>query len=82
MIKLIYFGSFKQELGTSSEELAWDGGTTTDLLCLLTSRGEAWQKALAADKIFRIVVDKVIHDKAVEIKDGAQVALLPPVTGG
>lgn len=82
MIKLIYFGNLKQELGATSEELPWNGGTTTDLLNLLKSRGDIWQNALSADKIFRIVVDKVIHTEEVEIKDGAEVALLPPVTGG
>lgn len=82
MIKLIYFGTLKQELGMASEDLPWQGGTSTDLINLLKSRGDVWQNALAPHKIFRVVVNKVISEHEVTIADGAEVALLPPVTGG
>lgn len=83
MIYIQYFGPLATELGTRAETLPWNnGGTTETLLSVLRSRNERWKKALAADKIFKLVVEKKICHDLVDIPDGAVVAILPPVTGG
>ena len=83
MIYIQYFGPLATELGTRAETLPWNnGGTTETLLSVLRSRNERWKKALAADKIFKLVVEKQICHDLVDIPDGAVVAILPPVTGG
>ncbi len=82
MIKILYFGVLKQQLATAQEEIAWPGGSGSDLLALLHARGGEWQTALAADKIFRLVINKKISAWSDHIPDGAEVGLLPPVTGG
>lgn len=81
-IEILYFGVLKQHLGTEKETLPWQGGNGSDLLELLCGRGEEWQDALERTKIFRIVINKQISSWDTEIPDGAEVALLPPVTGG
>ncbi|MBP6115255.1 MAG: MoaD/ThiS family protein [Neisseriaceae bacterium] len=82
MIHLIYFGVLKQQLGLAQESLDWPGGTRDELLALLRGRGHDWAEALAPERIFRLVVNKQITQGNVSIPHGAEVALLPPVTGG
>ncbi|ALH95725.1 MoaD/ThiS family protein [Acinetobacter equi] len=83
MIYIQYFGPLATELGTRAETLPWNnGGTTETLLTVLRSRNERWKKALAEEKIFKLVVEKRICHDLVNIPDGAEVAILPPVTGG
>ena len=82
MITILYFGVLKQRLGVAQEQVAWEGGTGRELLHLLQRRGGAWTEALEEDRIFRLAVDKQIVGWDVRIPDGAEVGLLPPVTGG
>lgn len=83
MIYIQYFGPLATELGTRTESLPWEnGGTTESLLQLLRSRNSRWETALAEDKVFKLVVQKQICHQITIIPDGAEVAILPPVTGG
>ncbi|MDO5073523.1 Sulfur carrier protein moaD [Neisseria animaloris] len=82
MITILYFGVLKQHLNTTREQIDWQGGTGRTLLACLQARGSEWENALAQDKIFRLVIDKKISGWDDEIPDGAEVGLLPPVTGG
>lgn len=82
MIRILYFGFLREALGRDSETLAWDGGDSDALLALLRARGDDWAFALAPDKVFRVVVDREVRRGVVAIPDGAEVGILPPVTGG
>lgn len=82
MITILYFGVLKQRLNTAQEQIDWRGGSGHDLLMLLQARGGEWASALAADKIFRLVINKKISAWSDAVPDGAEVGLLPPVTGG
>jgi molybdopterin converting factor small subunit len=82
MIRILYFGVLKQTLGRAEESLEWSGGQSGDLLALLRARGADWAEALAPGKVFRLVVDQQIVRGEVAIADGAEVGILPPVTGG
>jgi len=82
MIRILYFGVLKQTLGRAEESLEWSGGQSGDLLALLRARGADWAEALAPGKVFRLVVDQQIVRGEVTIADGAEVGILPPVTGG
>ena len=83
MIYIQYFGPLASELGTRVETLPWEnGGTTETLIQLLRARNKRWYDALAADKIFKLVVDKKICHQTTMIPDGVEVGILPPVTGG
>lgn len=82
MITVLYLGHLSDLFGQSTEQLAWTGGTTEDLLTLLKSRGEPWLSALQPNKIFRIAVNKMIQHDTADILDGAEIGILPPVTGG
>jgi molybdopterin converting factor small subunit len=82
MIRVLYFGVLKEKLGCDQEMLEWNGGSTADLLTRLRDRGAEWAEALAPGKVFRLVVDQRIVRGDAEIADGAEVGILPPVTGG
>ena len=83
MIYIKYFGPLANEVGAHTETLPWDkGGDTETLLTLLRARNSRWANALACDKIFKLVVQKQICHEVVDIPDGAEVGVLPPVTGG
>lgn len=83
MIYIKYFGALAAELGTRLETLPWENGGDTDtLISLLRSRNERWNRALTQNKIYKIVVQKEICHQVTNIPDGAEVAILPPVTGG
>lgn len=82
MINITYFGVLKSILNVTQEDFEWESGTTLDLIYRLRQRGDVWYNALAAGKVFRVVVNDVICYEATPIHKGDRVALLPPVTGG
>ena len=81
-IRILYFGRLKDALGHVDETLDWAGGTTGQLLAQLRGRGEAWAGALAEGQVFRLVVNQQIVRGDADIPAGAEVGILPPVTGG
>ncbi|MDC7716669.1 MoaD/ThiS family protein [Vogesella sp. DC21W] len=81
-IRILYFGRLKDAVGHADETLDWAGGTTGQLLAQLRGRGEAWAGALAEGQVFRLVVNQQIVRGDADIPPGAEVGILPPVTGG
>jgi molybdopterin synthase sulfur carrier subunit len=82
MIRVLYFGVLRDALGRGQEDLEWQAGSTSDLLTLLRARGDDWAQALAPERVFRLVVNQQIVLGETAIADGAEVGILPPVTGG
>ena len=79
MIRILYFGALRERLGTEAEELAWTAGCTSDTL---RSRDEHWAEVLAPGQVFRVAVNRQIVHGDTPVPDGAEVGILPPVTGG
>jgi molybdopterin synthase sulfur carrier subunit len=46
------------------------------------SRGSPWQEAFAQVRSIRVAVDQAMADDSAPLRDGAEVAFFPPVTGG
>jgi len=82
MIKIIYFGALQDLLGKKCESLAWNFGTTDDLLKMLRTFNQTYNDALAPHNIFRLAVNERIIYEQVNLQKGDEVAILPPVTGG
>ena len=82
MITITYFGSLKLLQPSGSEQIAWSGGTTDDLLGQLRERGPDWQEALRPGRVFKLALNQQLLHGAVALKAGDEVAILPPVTGG
>ena len=83
-LSVLYFARLREALGLAQEDIGLNSTLTTvaELLDHLRSRGEAWQEALASARLFRVAVNQEMADLATPLKDGDEVALFPPVTGG
>ncbi len=75
-----YFAAAREAAGMTSEQVELeDGGTVASLLRELTTR----HPALAdATRTLRFAVDEDFVDTEALLRDGAEVALIPPVGGG
>ena len=83
MIQVRYFARFREELGADKEQI--DAGRINTLEALLSdlrARGGAWSRLFAEDQRVMMAVNQERADRATRLKDGDEVALFPPVTGG
>lgn len=85
-LTLRYFASLREALGPGGP-LSWtpaDGGAATvaGLRDWLLGQSEAHARALARGRAVRVAVDQVLADESTALRDGAEVAFFPPVTGG
>ena len=83
-VKVLYFASLREQLGTSAEELELPREVTTvaGLRAHLSTRGTSWKGALAEGKLIRAAVNQDMVQPGAAIKAGDEVAFFPPVTGG
>jgi molybdopterin synthase sulfur carrier subunit len=83
-VKVLFFASLREQLGTSAEEvqLPADVSTVGGLRSHLMSRGGAWQTVFADRKLVRIAVNQDMAQPSAALKAGDEVAFFPPVTGG
>jgi molybdopterin synthase sulfur carrier subunit len=83
-IKLRFFASVREALGTSNEavELPEDVRTVGAVRDFLIARGGAWAEALGRERALRMAFDQVMCEPDTPVRDGGEVAFFPPVTGG
>ena len=83
-VKVLFFASLREQLGTSAEEIELPAGVSTvgGLRTYLMQRGSAWQGALADKRNVRAAVNQDMANPMAPIKAGDEVAFFPPVTGG
>lgn len=83
MLQILYFGRLREDIGYEAETLEWEqGGNTQLLLTALRQRSPRHAAALAPERVFRLVVNRQIVQGDALVPDGAEVGVLPPVTGG
>jgi molybdopterin synthase sulfur carrier subunit len=81
-IQLKYFASIREALGQGGESIETAALTAGTLRDELIARGGAYAQALARGKAVRLAVDQTMGDETAALRDGAEVAFFPPVTGG
>jgi molybdopterin synthase sulfur carrier subunit len=81
-ITVRYFASIREALGQSAEAVDTQAATLGALRDQLIARGGAHAQALARGKAVRMALDQVMADESAALRDGAEVAFFPPVTGG
>jgi molybdopterin synthase sulfur carrier subunit len=83
-IKLRFFASVREAVGTTEEQLALPPGVATvgAVRDLLIGRGDPWARALGHERALRMAFNHVMCDPATELQEGGEVAFFPPVTGG
>lgn len=83
MIKILYFASLRERLGTAEETLDAAPPTLTALRELLAARGDAWSEVFGGGK--QPVLAAVNQEMAAAdqvLGESDEVGFFPPVTGG
>jgi molybdopterin synthase sulfur carrier subunit len=81
-VQVRYFASLREALGTG-ETIALARGTTVGALRdALVARGGEHARLLARGRAVRCALDQVMAGESAKLREGAEVAFFPPVTGG
>lgn len=82
-MKILYFASLREKLGTGSEELSLPAGVVDirGLIGLLAARGGQWE-GLASVRNLRCAVNQEMAWLDSPIGSADEIAFFPPVTGG
>ena len=83
-LELRFFASLREALGVSQESIVIPDSikTIADLRAHLVQRGNPWSEVLAQSKVLRCALNQVMVDAGTPLKENAEVAFFPPVTGG
>lgn len=83
-MKVLYFAWVRTKTGLAEESLSLPAGVETvgQFLHWLKGRGPGFADALKDPKFIRVAVNQEFATADVRLKDGDEVALFPPVTGG
>lgn len=81
-IQIRFFASLREALGLSSLSWQTEAVTVGALRDELIARGGAWAEALARGRAVRAALDQAMVGDDAALRDGAEVAFFPPVTGG
>jgi len=83
-LELRFFASLREALGVSQEgvSIPAEVKTIADLRIYLAQRGGVWAEVLAEGKVLRCALNQHMVDAATPLKNDAEVAFFPPVTGG
>jgi molybdopterin synthase sulfur carrier subunit len=83
-LELRFFASLREALGIAQESIVVPDSVKTiaDLRVHLVDRGNPWSEVLAQSKVLRCALNQVMVDASTPLKENAEVAFFPPVTGG
>ena len=77
-----YFASLREALGAEETVELAAGATLATLRERLMQRDADHARWLSRERAVRCAVDQVMADETALLRDGAEVAFFPPVTGG
>ena len=81
-VQVRYFASLREALGAGEEVEVPKGSDVDALRRQLVARGGRHADLLDGGRAVRCALDRVMSDGAAPLRDGAEVAFFPPVTGG
>jgi sulfur-carrier protein len=84
VVRILYFARLREALGREGEELVLPEqvADVATLVNFLRSRGGAWASELRVGKVVRVAVNQEMAQPGTPIREGDEIALFPPVTGG
>ncbi len=83
MLNILYFASIREALGKESEVIELPASANVaGLVEVLRSRGDRYAEVLAANRRWRVAVNQEMVGLDAVVKDGDEIAVFPPVTGG
>jgi sulfur-carrier protein len=83
-LSVLYFARLRDAMGRAAEQVEIPADVTTvgQLRSWLQGRGAPWSAAFAEVRSVRAAVDQAVAGDATALREGAEVAFFPPVTGG
>lgn len=83
-LTVLYFARLREAVGREREQLEVPGevDTVAKLRAHLSARGAPFAEAFASTGRIRAAVDQTMAQEDTPLRDGAEVAFFPPVTGG
>ncbi len=81
-VRVRYFASIREALGPGEALELPPGATVASARDALIARSSAHAAALARGKALRCALDQTLCDESALLRDGAELAFFPPVTGG
>ncbi len=81
-VQVRYFASLREALGPTEAVELEAGATLGALRDALIARGGRHAEVLARGRAVRCSMDQQMVDEAAVLRDTAEVAFFPPVTGG
>jgi molybdopterin synthase sulfur carrier subunit len=83
-VRVVYLARLREAFERSGESLAIsaDASTVAAVMTALRARGGVWARELAAGRAVRVAVNHELAAVDAPVRDGDEIALLPPVTGG
>ena len=81
-VQVRYFAALREALGSGETVDVACGATLAQLRNALLARGGRHAEVLARGRAVRAAVDHVMAAESQALRDGAEVAFFPPVTGG
>jgi molybdopterin converting factor subunit 1 len=84
-VRLVYLARLREAFGRAGETLALalaDEPTVASVVAALQRRGGAWESELAPGRAVRFAVNHRVARRDQPLRDGDELAVLPPVTGG
>ena len=83
-VKILYFARLRELFNLESEELEFPGEQiyAAAIVDHLRKRGEPWAAELRLDAGNRMAINQTLAGIVTPVKDGDEVAIFPPVTGG
>ena len=82
-VRVLYFGVLKERFGVAEEEMdAPEGTTVGDLLRILVEGTSNVEMEIKMWQSVAVAVNREYSSLRATLRDGDEVALLPPVSGG
>jgi len=83
-LTILYFARMREAVGKAREtvEPPHTVRSVGQLRAWLISRGEPWSSAFSQVQPLRAALNQVVSTDEATLRDGAEVAFFPPVTGG
>lgn len=83
-VKVLYFARLREQFGVENEQIELPGeqAYAAAIIDLLRKRGDPWAKELSLDAGYRMAVNQMLAGLVTPVRDGDEVAIFPPVTGG
>jgi molybdopterin synthase sulfur carrier subunit len=83
-VKILYFAWLRARIGHAEEEIALPSGIddVAGLLDWLGARGRNYADALQNRAVVRVAVNREYVGLGHPVREGDEIAIFPPVTGG